>query len=550
MLKSLLIRNYAIIDQLEIDWQNELTVITGETGAGKSIIIGALQLVLGSRSDVKVLRNPEEKCVVEVVFQCTSSIQKILNEKFDIESQDELIIRREILPTGKSRSFVNDSPALLSDILQIAPFLLSIHQQFDHLDFFDRNYQLAVLDSFAGIQDKVLNYKKVFKDYQEQLLQKKEIEEKIRNGLIEKEFIEFQFAELEATQLKENELTNLEDELKVLSKSEEIKSNALLGYDLIQRESGILDQIQECLNLLKNIRVNDKLKSIYERLEQSKTELKDLSNEIEHLADQTEFSPEKITNINQRVDLLNRLLKKHRVHTDRELIDIRNELQAKLDLIITSDESLEQLNKKIEETRKQLISDAGYLSKQRNAKSTELIKHTNQLLIQLGMEFAKFNIQLTPIEELKEYGMDQIEFLFAANKGSTLRPIKDQASGGELARFNLAIKSQVAKKLEAGCLIFDEIDTGVSGQIALQMGNILKQMATHQQVICITHSPQVASRANHHYYVYKEHLGKKTNTNIKPLNKQERLNELAKMLSGEPPTKAALKNAMELIEMT
>lgn len=550
MLKSLLIRNYAIIDQLEIDWQNELTVITGETGAGKSIIIGALQLVLGSRSDVKALRNPEEKCVVEVVFQCTASIQKILNEKFDIESQDELIIRREILPTGKSRSFVNDSPALLSDILQIAPFLLSIHQQFDHLDFFDRNYQLAVLDSFSGIQDKVLSYKKVFKDYQEQLLQKKEIEEKIRNGLIEKEFIEFQFAELEAAQLKENELTNLEDELKVLSKSEEIKSNALLSYDLIQRESGILDQIQECLNLLKNIRVNDKLKSIYERLDQSKTELKDLSNEIEHLADQTEFSPEKITNINQRVDLLNRLLKKHRVHTDRELIDIRNELQVKLDLISTSDESLEQLNKKIEETRKQLISDAGYLSKQRNAKSAELIKHTNQLLIQLGMEFAKFNIQLTPIEELKEYGMDQIEFLFSANKGSTLRPIKDQASGGELARFNLAIKSQVAKKLEAGCLIFDEIDTGVSGQIALQMGNILKQMATHQQVICITHSPQVASRANHHYYVHKEHQGKKTNTNIKPLNKQERLNELAKMLSGEPPTKAALKNAMELIEMT
>ncbi len=550
MLKSLLIRNYAIIDQLEIDWQNELTVITGETGAGKSIIIGALQLVLGSRSDVKALRNPEEKCVVEVVFQCTASIQKILNEKFDIESQDELIIRREILPTGKSRSFVNDSPALLSDILQIAPFLLSIHQQFDHLDFFDRNYQLAVLDSFSGIQDKVLSYKKVFKDYQEQLLQKKEIEEKIRNGLIEKEFIEFQFAELEAAQLKENELTNLEDELKVLSKSEEIKSNALLSYDLIQRESGILDQIQQCLNLLKNIRVNDKLKSIYERLDQSKTELKDLSNEIEHLADQTEFSPEKITNINQRVDLLNRLLKKHRVHTDLELIDIRNELQVKLDLISTSDESLEQLNKKIEQTRKQLISDAGYLSKQRNAKSAELIKHTNQLLIQLGMEFAKFNIQLTPIEELKEYGMDQIEFLFAANKGSTLRPIKDQASGGELARFNLAIKSQVAKKLEAGCLIFDEIDTGVSGQIALQMGNILKQMATHQQVICITHSPQVASRANHHYYVYKEHQGKKTNTNIKPLNKQERLNELAKMLSGEPPTKAALKNAMELIEMT
>ncbi len=549
MLRSLLIRNYAIIDQLEINWQNELTVITGETGAGKSIIIGALQLVLGNRSDVKVLRNPDEKCLVEVVFNCSASIQKLFKEKFDLETEDELIIRREILPSGKSRSFVNDSPALLSDILLMAPSLLSIHQQFDHLDFFDRNYQLAILDSFSGIQDRVILYKKNFKEYQDLLSQKKEIEEKIRQGLIEKEFVEFQFTELDAANLKENELTLLEEELKVLSKSEEIKSNSSLSYDLIQRESGILDQIQECLNLLKNIRINDKLKSIYDRLDQSKTELKDLSNELEQLADQTDYSKEKIGNINQRFDLLNRLLKKHRLNTDIELILVRNELQAKLDLISTSDESLEQLNKKIEDTKKKLLSDATHLSSQRTTKSTELIKQTNQLLIQLGMEFAKFNIQLTPTEDLKDSGMDQIEFLFAANKGSVLRPIKDQASGGELARFNLAIKSQVAKKNEAGCLIFDEIDTGVSGQIALQMGNILKQMATHQQVICITHSPQVASRANHHYYVYKEHEGKKTNTNIKQLNKTERLNELAKMLSGEPPTKAALKNAMELIEM-
>lgn len=550
MLRSLQIRNYAIIDQLEIDWKKDFTVITGETGAGKSIIIGALQLVLGSRSDVKILRNPDEKCLVEVLFQCTPSVQNMLREKLDIEMDEELIIRREILPSGKSRSFINDSPALLSDILQIAPLLLSIHQQFDHLDFFDKNYQLAVLDSFAGLTEHTLKYKKNFKEYQDLLFQKKEIEEKIRQGLIEKEFVEFQFNELDSANLNENELVKLEEELNTVSKSEEIKSNASQSFDLIQKEAGILDQIQISLNLIRNIRINETMKSLYDRLDQLKTELKDISRELEQVADQTEFSPEKIATVNQRIDLLNRLLKKHRVSTDSELIAIRNELQNKLDLITTSDASLEQLNHRIEESKKNLLKEAAQISRERIAKSAELIQKTNQLLLQLGMEFAKFNIQLTETDELKETGKDQIEFLFSANKGSTLRPIKDQASGGELARFNLAIKSQVAQKNEAGCLIFDEIDTGVSGQIALQMGNILKQMSSHQQVICITHSPQVASRANHHYYVYKEHLGKKTNTNIKSLNKTERLNELAKMLSGEPPTKAALKNAMELIEMT
>jgi DNA repair protein RecN (Recombination protein N) len=549
MLRSLLIRNYAIIDQLEINWHKEFTVITGETGAGKSIIIGALQLVLGNRADVKVLRNPEEKCMVEVVFQCSAIVQNILKDKFDIEPEDEFILRREILPSGKSRSFVNDSPALVSDIQQMAPFLIGIHQQFDHLDFFDRNYQLNILDMFSGIQDRVAKYKKEYKQYQDLLLQKKEIEEKIRQALTEKEFVEFQFSELDAAALKENELNVLEEELKVISKSEEIKSNSSQSYDLIQRESGALDQVQECLNLLKNIRVSDNLKSIYERLDALRTELKDISRELERVSDESEFSAEKINTINQRVDLLNRLLKKHRVQSDNELIAIRDQLKSKLDLITTSDESLESLNKNIEAIKKELATEAVYLSKQRNAKSAELIKQTHVLLNQLGMEFAKFNIQLTTSDELKETGTDQIDFLFSANKGGVLRPIKDQASGGELARFNLAIKSQVAKKIEAGCLIFDEIDTGVSGQIALQMGNILKQMATYQQVICITHSPQVASRAKHHYYVYKEHKDKKTNTNIKLLNTTERLNELAKMLSGEPPTKAALKNASELIAM-
>ncbi len=549
MLHSLLIKNYAIIDQLEIDWKEKFTVITGETGAGKSIIIGALQLLLGGRSDSKILKNPQEKCIIEAVFYCSSAIQKTLGEIFETDFDKELIIRREILPSGKSRAFINDSPALLNDLQELSQSIISIHQQFDHLDFFDRNYQLSVVDSFAGISDQLSIYKKSFKEYQNLILQKKEIESQLRQGLIEKEFLEFQFNELENAKLTEGELVKLEEELKVISKAEEIKLNTLTSSQLILREAGILDLLQECHNMLKTIKVSEALSTIYQRIEQLYTELKDIALELENIAESTEFSAEKISSMNLRIDNLNALLKKHRVNSDSELIEIREDLQRKLNNLNDSDQSLDTLNKEIDLRYKKLLKEAQLISEQRIKKSRELIHQTSALLIQLGMEHAKFDIQFNKSDDLKENGLDHIEFLFSANKGVALRPIKDQASGGELARFNLAIKSQVAKKNEASCLIFDEIDTGVSGQVALQMGNILKNMSVHQQVISITHSPQVASRATYHYYVYKEHHEKKTNTQIKELNQEERLNELAKMLSGEPPTKAALKNASELIAM-
>ncbi|MBK6546100.1 MAG: DNA repair protein RecN [Saprospiraceae bacterium] len=549
MLQSLLIKNYAIIDQLEIEWQQGMTVITGETGAGKSIIIGALQLVLGNRSDVKALRNPDEKCIVEAIFSCTESLKNQIQSKFETDATNEVIVRREILPSGKSRSFINDSPVLLTEIQQIAHSLLSIHQQFDHLDFFDRGFQLEVLDSFAANLIAVQSFRKKFKQYQELIIQRNEIEARIKNGMNEKEFLEFQWNELDLANLKPDEINQLEQELKLVSKAEEIKTNSLQSFDILQGDRGILDQIQECMNLLKNIRMNNRIQLIFDRLEQAKTEIKDMGQELEDISEGSEFSPEKIKIINQRLDLLNRLTKKHRVQTDLELIVLRTTFAEKLESISTSDETLNSLNAEIERAKQNLTKEASSLSKIRKGKSKELIEKTNILLKKLGMEFAKFDIQFNSETILNESGSDQIEFLFCANKGATLRPIKEQASGGELARFNLAIKSLVAKQNESGCLIFDEIDTGVSGQIALQMGNILKEMAAHQQVICITHSPQVASRAKQHYYVYKEHKTDSTNTKIKSLTKEERLHELAKMLSGEPPTKAALKNASELILM-
>lgn len=547
MLTSLSIKNYAIIDQLQMNWENGFTAMTGETGAGKSIIIGALQLVLGNRSDVKDLKNNELKCIIEAEFQISNELLLQLNDRFELENQNTLILRREILPTGKTRSFINDSPVLLTVIQSIAPYLLSIHQQFDHLDLFDRSFQMESLDKYADLTDAVSNYEIKFKQFQSLKNLYTQQAESLKSGMLEKEFIEFQWNELQAAQLKENELETLENELKLVTKAEEIKTNCMQVFELIQGDQGLLDQTQTGISLLKNLQVNANLKSIYERLDSVRTELKDLSMELESIADQTELSPERITEINHRLDQLNRLLKKHRVQTEIELIQLKEQLEFKLSQLSMSDENLIKLQQEIDQLQNQLTKDAQNISKKRIAAIPGLVSNIQKLLISLGMVNARVDIQLQQNEVLNAQGMDQIDFLFCANKGGVLRPLKDLASGGELARFNLAVKSLVATKNDGACMIFDEIDTGVSGQIALQMGNILKSMALTHQLICITHSPQVASRANQHYYVFKEHTKNDTVTNIRKLNKDERLHELAKMLSGEPPTKAALINATELI---
>lgn len=549
MLTSLSIKNYAIIDHLQINWEKGFTTMTGETGAGKSIIIGALQLVLGNRSDVKDLKNNELKCIVEAEFQISKELLLQLNDRFELDNQQSLILRREIFPTGKTRSFINDSPVLLNVIQSLAPFLLNIHQQFDHLDLFDRSFQMESLDKYASLTEIVLNYENKFKSLQALINQFNKQEEALKSGLLEKEFIEFQWNELSAAQLKEDELTGLEDELKLVTKAEEIKTNCMQLFEIIQSERGLLDQTQTGIGLLKNIQVNENLKNIYSRLDSIRTELKDLSLELENIADQTELSPERISQINHRLDQLNRLLKKHRAHSEFDLIQLRDQLESKLNQISVSDENLLKLQYEIDQLHNQLNKEAQSISKKRKAAIPEFVSNIQKLLLDLGMLNAKVEIQLQQNETLNSEGLDQIDFLFCANKGGLVRPLKEQASGGELARFNLAVKSLIATKNEGTCMIFDEIDTGVSGQIALQMGNILKAMSQMQQLICITHSPQVASRADQHYYVYKEHTKNDTATKIRKLNKEERLNELAKMLSGEPPTKAALKNAAELMSL-
>ncbi|MBK6352677.1 MAG: DNA repair protein RecN [Saprospiraceae bacterium] len=544
-----MIKNYAIIDSLEINWPDGLIAITGETGAGKSIMIGALQFVLGARADNKVLRNPDEKCIVEVTFTELEQVKSKIKDLLDGENPDQLIIRREILPNGKSRSFLNDSPVLVSQLNLLAPHLINIHQQFDHLDILEEEIQMDILDNFTGSKDLLTNYQSKYKSYKSLLAQKKQLLESQQKSQSEMDFLQFQLNELEQASLKPNEYAVLEEELNLATKSGEILKNAGSVAQILNDEKGISEQLLQCLQLLKPVRINPILNESYERLDQLRTEIKDIGDELERLNEHTEMSPEKINQMQDRLDLINRLLKKHRLQTDHELIELMEQTGSKIQSFTDLEDQIIECEKQIKSGSNELKKLSESLTDKRKSKTSELEKAAVRLLQLLGMEFAQFKIELKESPDFTENGKDQIDFLFSANKGSTVKPIKNQASGGELSRLNLVLKSLVAKKSQLPTMIFDEIDTGVSGQVALQMGNILKEMSSNQQLITITHSAQVASRAAHHFYVFKDSSKSITNTRMKKIEKEDRTIEIAKMLSGDPPTDSALKNASELIAL-
>ncbi|MCC6753212.1 MAG: DNA repair protein RecN [Saprospiraceae bacterium] len=550
MLTHLYIQNYALIEELSLDCSEGLTAITGETGAGKSIIIGALQLLTGGRADARVFRSPSSKCVVEATFSCSPDVYQIIAREFDLDdAEGEIILRREIQPAGKSRCFVNDSPRLLQDMERLGEHLLVIHQQFDHLDFYDRKFQLQVLDEYASNMGLLRGYQAAFRKYSDALRKKRDLQTKLDEAQREREFVEFQHAELERADLKKGELSQLEQELLLVSRAEELHANGFQVSQLILREQGIADSVQDCLALLRPIQITEPLSELYARMENLKLELADIAREVERLAEQSDIQPERALQLSQRLDLLNALQKKHRVQTEDGLIEVRDSLAERLQQLVQADDAIQKLDVEMALHRKDVESLGAKLGKVRKACRAELEKRTISLLQKLGMPHARFEIRFTNEQDWTETGIDQASFYFSANKGNELKTLKEQSSGGELARFNLAIKSLVSARHSSLCLIFDEIDTGVSGQIALQMGALLRQIASHQQVICITHSPQVASRCNHHFYVYKEHADAMSATRLRPLNEQERIEELAKMLSGDPPTKAALKNALELLHL-
>jgi DNA repair protein RecN (Recombination protein N) len=550
VIQKLFIQNYAIIDELEIDFSNKLNIITGETGAGKSIIVGALGLILGERADSTALVNKEKKCFVEGTFdvQSKKEVRLFLKEN-DFDESDQLIIRRDISPNGKSRAFVNDTPVTLSQLNELTSLLVDLHQQFDTLELEQGYFQREVLDALAAQSDPLTAYQLVFKKWQ---ASKKELE--ILSGQkkqFEKEFDynQFQYNELEEAAFRENELEELDIELKLLNNSEGIKAALSRAQnDLVEGETPLISKLKILINQLQTCSsLHPEMPSILQRLQSLQIELQDISAEIDRINDDINYDPEKIEEIDNRLSAGYKLLKKHGVKTTNELLEIKQQLEQKLQAVLNIEEQIELKEKETERALAEAQQRALKISEGRKKQIRPLEEKVNNLLAQVGMPNAKLRVELRSNEELNFYGSEKIEFLFDANKSGQFQPIRKVASGGELNRLMLCIKSLIAQSVDLPTMIFDEIDTGISGEAARQVGIIMKGLASKRQIICITHQPQIAGKADAHFFVYKKVAGGAVKTNIRQLTNEERITAIAKMLSGEKPTIAAMENAREMV---
>ncbi|MBV9963251.1 MAG: DNA repair protein RecN [Parafilimonas sp.] len=549
MLSKLIIQNYAIIDLLEINFSEHFNIITGETGAGKSILIGALSLILGERSDSSALLHKEKKCFIEGVFNIEKrkNVTGFLNEN-DFTADDELVLRREIAANGKSRGFINDTPANLQQLKQLASMLVDLHQQFDTLELGDSDFQREVVDALAGNEKLISQYISLFNAWKQTQQQLGELTTQKNNFQKELDYNQFLFDELNDINLKQNELEDLDKELEVLNNSEEIKAALSSSvYELKESEQPIVQSIKQLINKLNHFAsFNTTLNELISRLQSTQIELADISNELESLNDEVNYEETRINFINERLAQGYRLQKKHGVQSTNHLIEIKNELQKKLNAALNIDDAVATAQHTFNEQKKQLEIFAEELSLKRKKVIASLEKNVNALLAQVGMPNARIKISVTDIQ-LNQFGKNIIEFLFDANKSNRFESLRKVASGGELSRLMLCIKSLVAEKINLPTLIFDEIDTGISGEAAKQVGIILKQLAKQRQVISITHQPQIAGKADAHFYVYKQIKNDAVQTNIRLLNKDERIQAIAQMLAGEAPTSAAIENAKEMI---
>jgi len=549
MLQRLSIQNYAIIDSLEINFSGRLNIITGETGAGKSIIVGALGLILGERADSSVLVNKEKKCVVEGVFE-TGKKKDVFTflRNNELDEQDELVVRREIGANGKSRAFVNDTPVTLSQLNELSGMLVDLHQQFDTLVIGKNDFQREVMDALAGQFDQVFQYQQAFEQWQG--VKKELLELKDQKLIFDKEYDynKFQYSELEEAGFKENELEDIDGELKILSNAEGIK-NALnaVNYELQESESPVVQQLKSVCNQLSNwASFHPSLPALISRLQSAHVELQDIAAELEYVSDHINYSPEKIEQLNERLSLGYKLQKKHGVQSTRELLIIRQELEQKLQAVLNIDETISQKEKEEGKLLEAAKKQAAVLSAARHRQVKPLETKVNKLLTQIGMPNALLKVEIKPAE-LNAFGSDSVEFLFDANKSGQFQPVRKVASGGELSRLMLSVKSLVAQSIDLPTLIFDEIDTGISGEAARQVGVIMKELAQKRQVISITHQPQIAGKADAHFFVYKEIVKDAVKTNIRQLSNEERITAIAKMLGGEKPTAAAMENAREMV---
>ena len=549
MLQKLHIQNYAIIDEIAIDFSANLNIITGETGAGKSILVGALSLILGERAESTTLMNKDKKCVVEGFFNASGrkEIKQFLKTN-ELDLEDELVIRREIAVTGKSRAFINDTPVNLGQLKILSSLLVDLHQQFDTAELGDSDFQREVLDALAGNGNLLQEYLLVFNKYSKSKKELQLLQQQQLNANTALDYNSFLFEELEEAGLKENELEELDAELKLLSNAEEVKQLlSAVYFELKDSEQPIVQQLKSLSNKLNNLQqFHPSIGDLAKRLLGAQAELQDIGDELETIDNGVHYSPERIQVVNDKISLGYKLLKKHNVQTTAELLAIKHELQQKLNDILNISEAIVAKELATDALLKQCDEFAAVITLNRDKAIIPFTEKVNSLLAQVGMPNALLKVQLQTVQ-LTVDGADTIEFLFDANKSGRFEPLRKVASGGELSRIMLCIKSLVAKKLQLPTLIFDEIDTGISGEAAKQVGVIMKELSLGHQLISITHQPQIAAKANAHYFVYKSINGDKINTAIRLLNNEERIVTIAQMLSGEKPTAAALENAREMV---
>jgi DNA repair protein RecN (Recombination protein N) len=553
MLRTLHIENYAIIDSLQIDFSEKLNVITGETGAGKSIIVGALGLILGERADSTVLVTKEKKCIVEGIFNVAKrkAVKEFLKEN-DLDADDELVLRREIGSNGKSRAFVNDTPVNLGQLQQLTAMLVDLHQQFDTLEIGETDFQREVLDALAGHGDLLVKYQDIFYQWQRVKKEWEGLKEQKLQFDKEADYNQFQFNELEEAGFKENEVEEIDGELKMLSHAEGIKGVVTRVYfELQESDSPLVQQLKSLQNQLQAYSpYHSELASVIERLHSSQVELQDIADELDRINSHVNYDPAKIERLNDRLSTGYKLMKKHGVQTTNDLLRIQAQLQEKLQAVLNIDVQITEKEKQAAKLHEEAQGIAIRISEARKKQVKPLEEKVNKLLVQVGMPNARLRVSIETMQSLSQQGMDTVEFLFDANqagKGNHFQPVGKVASGGELSRLMLCIKSLVAQSIDLPTLIFDEIDTGISGEAARQVGVIMKGLAGKRQMICITHQPQIAGKGDAHFFVYKDIVKDKVKTNIRLLSTEERITTIAKMLSGEKPTAAAIENAREMV---
>lgn len=551
MIISLNIQNYALIDSSNIDFGTGFSVLTGETGAGKSIILGALSLILGQRADARSVKEGENKCVIEGTFNLSNYHLESFFQQNDLEYDEEhCIIRREVYASGKSRAFINDTPVSLAQLKTLGASLLDIHSQHQNLLLGEDFFQLRVIDTLAQNEDILVAYRHEFNEYKQLNTELRMLIEKASRNKEEADYLRFQLEQLTEANLRAGEQDELEQELETLSHSEEIKTVLFAINQILDgAEGGILSLLKDASNKANSLlSLYPKVSDIADRLQSDYIDLKDLAKEADHMQDSVVFDPVRMQWIQERLDVIYRLQQKHHVQTEAELIAFQDEIAARLENLDSSDERIELLKKQIEQQHKRTSEIAHLLTERRKKAAADFSSRLTDKVKPLGMPNIRFEVAFRPKTAMDETGADHIQFMFSANKNQTPMPVAEIASGGEISRLMLVIKSLIASATALPTIIFDEIDTGVSGEIADKMGDIMKEMSRYMQVLTISHLPQVAGKGDIHFKVYKQDTEHSTTSHIIRLNDQERIEEIARMLSGAQMTAQAIDNAKVLLK--